>query len=79
MAKKATAKKATAKQPATKVQQPVVNNLGSDRIEYVLCLCYRLLREEGHATLVVSAMLNEISAGFSLADIEAAMKKFGDL
>jgi hypothetical protein len=48
-------------------------------VEYTLGCCYRLLREMGHQPLVASAMLNSISAGFSLADIEAAMKKFGDL
>ena len=50
-----------------------------NEVEYVLGICYRLMREAGHEPLVVSAMLNSISAGFSLADIGDAMKKFGDI
>lgn len=50
-----------------------------DHVEYVLGMCYRLMREAGHQPMVAAAMLNTISAGFCLADIEAAAKKFGDI
>lgn len=48
-------------------------------IEYALGVCYRLLREEGHQAMVVAAMLNCLSAGFELYDIEAAARKYGDV
>lgn len=50
-----------------------------NEVEYVLGVAYRLMREAGHEPLVASAMLNSISAGFSLADIGDAMKKYGDI
>lgn len=70
----AEATKASTKRSAKKKPTNTVNE-----IEYVLGVCYRLMREAGHEPLVASAMLNSISAGFSLADIGDAMKKFGDI
>jgi hypothetical protein len=50
-----------------------------NEIEYTLTVCYRLMREMGHQPMVVAAMLNCLSAGFDLADIEYAARQFGDV
>lgn len=46
---------------------------------WALAQCYAGMRAMGHAPLVASAMLKEIADGFSVAEIDDAVKQYGDV
>jgi len=61
-----------------KTKEPEMNQ-GDLQRQFALRQCYVGMRQMGHAPLVASAMMNAISNGFDLADIEDAMKSNGDI
>jgi hypothetical protein len=52
---------------------------GDAQRQFALRQCYAGMRTMGHAPLVALAMMNEISNGYELSDIEDAVKAYGDL
>lgn len=51
---------------------------GAGSHQYAINESYLGLRALGHAPLVVTAMLKEISAGFTAAQIQEAATEYGD-
>lgn len=52
---------------------------GDAQRQFAMRQAYAGMRTMGHAPLVASAMMNEISNGFDLHEIEDAMTAYGDL
>lgn len=77
--KKSAVKKSTTKKMVADQVVAQAEYIGDVSKKYAINESYRGLRELGHAPMVVAAMINELSAGFNLADIQDAAVAYGDI